>query len=294
MKRIFITVLVLVAVSAGAADNFWPGYEWVSATGRHTGADFEDTISQAFFTKEAFLPGNTNALFDGISITGVLYGTTWKACLAQGGVAEGNISNSSVTSAKIVDGTITYNDIAAYAIDTTDSSTNYVSKIASNAVCWQSLNTNVQGSISNHPAWFLYIGATNGYSTMTTNNGGFLLAGSVYTSYPASVSLLWTNKNQFGPGVLPGYYQITAYVTTKSSSIGGYSLAVYVNDSLCGVTPPMVSTYHLQNLSYRECISDTFIVYMGATDVAKIRLSALNVVTLVDFKATIVRIGGGE
>ena len=98
--------LCLLGVTLGvmAADNFVAGYDFNGKTGLVSGASLNDLAEKARFTSGAADPANTNRIYDGFFTNTAGSGTATNLL---------SITDNSLTSAKILDGTIASNDLAS-------------------------------------------------------------------------------------------------------------------------------------------------------------------------------------
>ena len=94
-------VAVALTGPARAADNFYAGYDFSSATGLQSGATLNDLATMAAFTIAAFDPANTNRLFDSTTITNIVSNGVYMACVADGGITAGKIGTAAVTGPKL-------------------------------------------------------------------------------------------------------------------------------------------------------------------------------------------------
>lgn len=114
--------MLLLTTFGYAADNFAPGFPFDGVSGLHSGANLEDLVTEATFVDGAFAAGDTNALFDGVTITNngtgqakVAAGGIGSTELANNAVITAKINNDAVTTSKILDGTIGTNDVSVAA-----------------------------------------------------------------------------------------------------------------------------------------------------------------------------------
>ena len=115
MRRLVI-LFMLLSIPAFGADNFLEGFTFNARTGLVSGAQLDDLVTQARFTQQASSTSNTNALFDGASITTKLSGVTWIAEITDLGVTSAKLAASAVTAGKIAAGAITNADLAAGSV----------------------------------------------------------------------------------------------------------------------------------------------------------------------------------